>query len=262
MKIDHEYISNNNVIDDYLLNSLSEEVESAFEEHLLNCEVCRKDVLQTEKVIAGFEYFNKEAKDLKMLKPREKSYRSIRIFIQAAAVILFAAIISILYFHNRNSSRISVNNAKDSVKSNQAEIKFVSDSTEERNIQKTDNNSPLSQPEGKAVLQKKYALNDLSFEPLPVLENAIGNQLRGTEIIVRKPAVSEKFTDGDSVTFDWSINDSSIVWLVIKNNRGETMLKETVSPPVIKQLNKPGLFYWHLMVNNDIIYTGKIVVNE
>lgn len=47
MKIDHEYISNNNVIDDYLLNSLSEEVESAFEEHLLNCEVCRKDVLQT-----------------------------------------------------------------------------------------------------------------------------------------------------------------------------------------------------------------------
>lgn len=52
------------------------------------------------------------------------------------------------------------------------------------------------------------------------------------------------------------------VWLVIKNNRGETILKETGSPPVIKQLNKPGLFYWHLMVNNDIIYTGKIVVKE
>jgi hypothetical protein len=89
-----------------------------------------------------------------MLKPRKKSYRSIENIHPAAAAILFAAIISILYFHNRNSSRISENNAKDSVKSNQAEIKFVSDSTEERNIQKTDTNSPFNQPEAKPFYKR------------------------------------------------------------------------------------------------------------
>jgi hypothetical protein len=262
MKFDHEEIDKNNVIEDYLLGNLSEEDESGFEEHLLNCEICRDRVLQTERVIDGLEDSTVELTYNRVSETREKSKRLRSLLMRIAAVFLLATAIFILYVHTNNTSRTLGKIAED--KTGEGLSNHLADtiSSEELSEQKKDSNSIKDLRENITVLRNDTTFPSLAYQPSPVLENAIGNQVRGTAVIVKVPAISEYFMKGDTITFNWNILNHSQAWFVIKNNRGVTVFKENVSPPKRKQLNKPGLFYWQLRIDEDVVYTGKIVIKE
>jgi len=262
MTFDHEYINDNNLIEDYLLGVLPEEVEAAFEEHLLTCEICRTRLLQTEKVLDGLKQTAGEFQYKKIPEAGKITNTSISIFLRIAAIVLFVALIPGLYIYIKNSSRISAGKVADRNEIIQTEPLSVADSTEEISERKTEINTITPKQENNYEFSKDTLLKYIAYEPFPVLENAIGEMVRGATVSVKTPAVSDVYRKNDTIIFNWIIPDRPSVWFVLKNNRGTTLVNENAFPPVRKHLNRAGLYYWQLIIDNDVIYTGKFIVKE
>jgi hypothetical protein len=109
---------------------------------------------------------------------------------------------------------------------------------------------------------KDTLIKYVAYEPSPVLENAIGEIVRGATVSVKTPAVSDVYKKYDTIIFNWTIPDHTSARFVLKNNRGTTLVNENEFPPVRKHLNSEGLYYWQLIIDNDVIYTGKFIVKE
>jgi hypothetical protein len=262
MTFDHEYISKNNLIEDYLLGILPEEDEGAFEEHLLTCEVCRTKLLQTEKILDGLKHIAGEFPVRRIPEAGKIKNPSFSKFLRIAAIVLFAALIPGLYVYIKNSTRISENKVANRDEITQKGPSSVVDSTEETGKQKTDIKTITPKQANKSEFSKDTLLQYLAYEPSPVMENAIGEMVRGANVSVRTPAISDVFKKNETIVFNWIIPDRSSARFVLKNNRGTTLVNENVFPPVRKHLKEAGLYYWQLIIDDDVIYTGKIIVNE
>lgn len=111
----------------------------------------------------------------------------------------------------------------------------------------------------KATTEK--AIPDLQqFEPLAYLEGQLSRVLRGSSSFeVKAPVQADSLTTGNSCLFHWSGREGQITYLKILNNKGRPMIeKETKQSSISVTLpDQPGLYYWQLESEDDLIYLHK-----
>jgi hypothetical protein len=113
-----------------------------------------------------------------------------------------------------------------------------------------------------SVPEPKNPLLAERFFPLNSLENLVGESTRADDILLLEPESALKIHSGDTVTFAWKTESSDPVEICLFDNTGRKVL--TVRPT--GKLNylmktgklKPGLYYWKLLKNDQLVTAGKI----
>jgi hypothetical protein len=100
--MDHKEIEQKDVVERYVLHQLSIEDENQFEEHLLYCGKCRRDLATMEQIIYGIQH---EGRHEKRSDSKNKSLYLYRI---AAAVVLISVAIFLINYILNNRETMSV----------------------------------------------------------------------------------------------------------------------------------------------------------
>jgi hypothetical protein len=111
--------------------------------------------------------------------------------------------------------------------------------------------TPLTSP------PERYAAN---FAESPTLERFVDRSFRSGDIIIQSPTVGEIMRD--SLVFDWEAQIAPPFVLRIVNNREDPVSRHTVtgSHYVLARRFTPGLYYWKLESNDQLVYVGKFLV--
>jgi hypothetical protein len=103
-----------------------------------------------------------------------------------------------------------------------------------------------------------------NFDVYPVFENLIREKYRsGLYIRIISPQKDQQFSIYASILFSWESKLYESLKIIILNNKAELIveIKDVVDNTVIfnKKL-QPGLYYWKLETENDLVYLGKFVI--
>jgi len=263
MKLTHNEIEKKNIIENYVMGRLNQEEELAFEEHILSCDECRQKCDHLQKIIEASE--NKLIAE-NIIKQTEDSRKvksgvQFRILLGTAASLVILVGTIFLILNTRKPSYIATykESITDSVvissDNNKVEISDKNDTTavEKNEIPEEKYEKNLPDNQQKSLIAQAYHTH-------PVFESAIENQLRSNGISVSSPQNSEIYTRNQEIKFNWETDARTDLVLIIRDNSGIILFKEKVPSDYIYRIKALGLYYWQLMDNNDIIYTGKFLV--
>ncbi len=112
------------------------------------------------------------------------------------------------------------------------------------------------------VTQHDRQIDPTRFEILPYLEEMVNDVDRSASLEVVSPKNEMNFK-GD-VVFAWEGTDIFPVYLKLLNNLGEEIYSFTLEKnrfELAEELS-PGLYYWKLESEDDLLYVGKFFINR
>lgn len=100
------------------------------------------------------------------------------------------------------------------------------------------------------------------YEANPILEGLVENSYRSWSLQVRSPAQGQEFGTGEPVAFRWRLDAAEAVTLVILNNRAAQVFDTVVTKSRFhnKYYFPPGLYYWKIQSDEEIVFIGKFKV--
>ena len=241
----HEDFARNNAAEKYTLGQLSEKEEVSFEEHLLFCDVCRKEVQehnQIKEVVTKYAIVSDHVLSIETKKtPR---VRSIGFFSRIAASIL--VIIGISWFVLAHLG----------IKNNKHENQMVHTQNLIKNRTET---NVLNKDSVKGNLMAKNDQNN--FTELLRFESQINQEYRSDAIEIISPKKPEMYKSSENINFQWKKSAIEKLILGLYDNKGKLIFQEKITSNFhFKQVLPPGLYYWQLETEDDIVYTGKFSV--
>ncbi|MBN1790394.1 MAG: zf-HC2 domain-containing protein [Bacteroidales bacterium] len=255
MAFDHKDIDKNNIIEDYLLGNLSDEDETEFEEHLLYCESCREKYRQQEKLLQTMEYSLSKSTEYPSIAPHMKKTTTWMMLSRVAAVIIILSGLAFIFFQIAHRS----------VHPKTVHIPLPSEAKQDTDIAFIGEQAKTAESDSRQISKKHDSIGETDmlaqvFETMPVFENAVHSVFRSSGVEVINPADSSVYLTGEAIVFNWRTDSKPEAILVIRNNRGEVIATETASPPVRYMLQNPGLYYWQLMLKDESVFTGKLLI--
>lgn len=229
------------LIENYILHQLSSEQENDFEEHLLFCINCQRELECIKKTImlVRHEIPENNLSSLREQKGRTISYKFIlKIAALIAILMSFTYIISLL-LNNKSNSDYSLTQV-DSIKKNQYDtLKNI-----EIQIQKND------------ILTQSY-------NKMPEFEKFIKNSLRSENLIIIKPQNGQRLKIKQNIVIEWESNTYDTLNLVIFNNKAKVLLeKRNCRKYILENQLRQGLYYWQLETNEESLFTGKFLIQN
>jgi hypothetical protein len=108
-------------------------------------------------------------------------------------------------------------------------------------------------------LKKEENLLAANFEPSPNLEGLVQNDFRSTSIEALSPVVGK--VTSQPITFKWKNYDGPVT-LKVLTNKEETVFTSTTeaSNLTMKKNLIPGLYYWKLETDEELLFVGKFIV--
>jgi hypothetical protein len=262
-KITHEQVEKRNMIEDYVLGRLNNNEESVLEEHMIECEDCRSRCLVMENIIRASEQRIIENDNPVLPEQKKETFPGpyFRKLLQiAAAFLVIAGFLYFLFNANKNDNKkirknITVSNIDSTVHN------LVSDSVHNQNDKIAEHDrSTGKKHDGDYKTPEENLLLTEAFTPSPVFESAIRNHLRSFGIRVISPGDSAIFKVNHEIEFKWQTDSEQDLTLIIRKNTGEIISKNSVPSVYSGNIARPGLYYWQLLNDDDIIYTGKLYV--
>ena len=236
---------NDSFYESYVLGKLTKLEEDLFEEHMLTCQHCRKQLEIIEAIILSIKNSPKIEKSNSIFYNSKTKSAIIRYSI-AASIALFLGGSTYLYLQRFNNQKEVVTDAQ----------KSPNDTT--HNSKKKNVDSIKIQ--GKTNISNDKELLALAYKPNPIFENAIDDYLRSGSLVILKPALAAKVKTGDTLRFEWEYHTPTLM-LVIFNNAGEIIFqKEIRTPFILEDYLKKGLYYWQLENSNESLFTGKFLI--
>jgi hypothetical protein len=250
MGMEHKYIVDEGIIENYLLHRLNERETDDFEEHLLFCKECRNQLAETKEILTLTQYMAIHTPGSETRKDdTKKGAIPYRRWMKAAAVLLFAVCSAGIIWSLLQKPTVTLV----STESNSDTVKNIRDSLP---IDGNQSKEILSQ---NVVPVKKELLSD-NYKEHPLYENAIRNNLRGESIKILSPERSKRIKFGEEVVFSFKDYKSEFLLSVI-NNEGKTIFEKAVKIPFILPLELPkGLYYWEITENDEVVFVSKFLI--
>lgn len=106
-----------------------------------------------------------------------------------------------------------------------------------------------------------------NYEPLPEFEKLTGSVTRSGQVVLFSPQVIFSVTAGTEVPFKWRYDgNSATLSLVIMDNHGipvaEYCMLTTGSFKLKTNMLAIGLYYWKILVNDEMALMGKLIVRR
>lgn len=112
--------------------------------------------------------------------------------------------------------------------------------------------------------QKPKDLYAANFIPSEDYEALIGTDLRSEALKISKPQPASHFKPEDLITFSWNFENFESLFVTVFNNREEIIARQENSDTTfsINSLSEPGLYYWQLENEAEILHVGKIFIDK
>lgn len=106
-----------------------------------------------------------------------------------------------------------------------------------------------------------YATN---FIPADDYEALIGTTFRSNAIKVVSPENGSHFKKQELITFSWDLENSEFLYITILNNREEIISRQQTSVAEHREagISMPGLYYWKLENEQELLYVGKFYIDN
>ena len=110
------------------------------------------------------------------------------------------------------------------------------------------------------ILRQPASVPSKNFETLPYFEEILSDVSRSESITVLSPEVGAVIQD--KPLFKWEDLEEERVYLIILDNQGNELFRFTTHKNQFKLSKKlnPGLYYWKLESEEDLLFLGKFVV--
>jgi hypothetical protein len=262
--MEHREVIQGGMIEKYVMHRLSGDLETAFEEHLLNCKKCREELATLKLSRQAIEdatyhkiFFPEDADQKSSLSLNAyRTGRVRRILAIAAGIAVLMGIGSLMIYHftgKETQNRISGVNPVDS-----------SDVV----IAGTDNQDSVAESAKAFSLRHQnkdrlYAniMQEEAFRPNPLFEGMVKNTYRSGSISMLEPSDSINIYTESTVVFKWRASASIDLNLTILTNKGVKLAGLRGEKALIfNGFKKPGLYYWKLDNESETLAAGKIIV--
>ena len=265
MKLNHKQIEDREVIENYILGKLDKKYELAFEEHMLICEECRRKCELLENILDASE--SKLKDESKSVDHSQKSKLNSILFsdrmlrIAAALVVLIS--ITYLIFNSRKPSLIAEKETLSVDSTDKITVsKILSEDSTDTYPSKVSTDNKQDKLLQENIRKQEDIVLARLYEPSPVFENATQEQWRSTGIIVQSPIDSIMYSKGENIEFIWQYKLQNNIIIILRDNKGKAILTEEVVSGYERKIESPGLYYWQLMIEDEIIYTGKFSIDS
>lgn len=101
------------------------------------------------------------------------------------------------------------------------------------------------------------------FSTADHFEDMMGTTFRSeVKVEINTPTVDQSFALGQAVQFNWTQTQTKNLMLNVYNNKEQVVFGTNTrnNQPVSWMAQKPGLYYWQLETEDDILHTGKFLV--
>lgn len=246
--MEHSDVIENEIIEGYLLHRLNENETDDFEEHLLYCNECRNQLTRTKTNLGLIQYMalhTVSRESTKIIAPQKASLFGYWVKVAAALFFIFGSATLLWFLVRKPEMPLTQYNSKSD------QIKKVKDSIVPNDVS---NNT----------LKKELAINsnEKFFRKLPSFETQIDQEYRSEAIEIISPKNNmEALTSAEKIDFQWQKPGVENLVLMLYNNNGKLIFQKKISSIFhFKQRLQPGLYYWQLETEDDIVYTGKFSV--
>jgi len=226
------------------LNQLPPEVI----DHLEECMKCKHEVTELHSIQKEVNYANLGPHPyFDHLKPRNNWNYLWRV---AAVVLVTSGLCYLVFSKLKDGDYQAINKSqvRDSLEIQQKE-NVASDHKKEN--QSAEKIQQVKEPGSK---------NLLAYTPSPVLEDLIQTNTRSSDIKILSPYNND--TLKGSIKFQWEFKSDEKLWLKIVDNSEKELYNYSVQEDqfVLQERLKPGLYYWKLETQDDLVHVGKFFV--
>ena len=277
------------VIEDYVTGSLSQEDIDAFDEHCFNCDLCFQELRLKEEMAALIKEEGKTIFSDYLEKQRVKGVGLVRSLIDKLprlnlewetpqlvyATVAVGAVAVICFFVAK--SMISPDKAGKILQENYlAEQQDTLEIVEQQQF--AESQQPVQKQETKPLekeVEEKskdvsggagidprqlYAEN---FKTSPFMEEMVNSySVRSYSITVLSPKIDENIKG--NILFQWEEIQEAPIYLKLLNNQAVELHSFTPenNQLLFTEKLKPGLYYWKLESEDDVLFVGKFFVEE
>jgi predicted secreted protein len=103
-----------------------------------------------------------------------------------------------------------------------------------------------------------------NFIPADDYEALVGTTFRSNTINILGPEAGLHFQKEELITFSWDLKNSEFLYITILNNREEIVSRQEISVPRYEtsKISTPGLYYWKLENEEELLYVGKFYIDN
>ncbi len=251
------------LISEYILQELTDEECTRFEEHYFQCEECYKELRSAEDSLVLIKSKGKQLKENPAITNTvnsifEKLFPSFSEPVRWGIAISSAALVlALIYF--------SVFTARNEIPAETKLTEESSDSTEQLVEDFVHDKEKLPKPDDKELIA---VLSGRAFEINPYYEELLMENLRSSLEVVEKvtsPDIGEEITTG-KVNFSITLKENIPLELKVLNNNEDVVFTSKIDQNIFPDINLaisqnaikvPGLYYWRLEDENEVYYIGK-----
>ena len=245
---------------DFLLNENSKRPSDSTLHHVEHCVMCKDNImdvflcLKNSRPRLNTKPFQPLLPETGMQKTFRKNYSYLKkiaasFFIMALFITIYFTVIDNQLFQRRevlqnNKTAISNQNNQNSLTTTKKPNQI---NTHRNTLQATEDNS--------------YKQNK-NFKINPNLEYMINSQLRDESIKVNSPANNSIVNN--NIMFAWESFPSKPIQLKILNNQNDILFEYSIQTNnfVLKEKLSPGLYYWKLENQIDLLHVGKFFIEK
>ncbi len=233
-------------------DGLSDRERECIENHLKLCDPCR----QKFQEVSGFDWsFGEQSSHEKKSIVRFLQSSDVLKYAAAAAVVMAIAVSVFLYFGNTPKESLTVEAAKKDAPKNQTDSSLTADNGKKNQSESLNGQTEKKNKLAGAMLAENFVEN-------PLLESFIDQKYRSTTMFeLISPAKGD--TVKMPVEFKWRSDTKTHHYLVVllDNRNNEVWNGSTMgSRIVVNQALHPGLYYWKLQADNDLMGVRKFYI--
>lgn len=276
------------LIEDYVTGALSQEEMDAFDEHCFNCDLCFQELRLKEEMAAlikaeGKAIFSDYLAKQKVTKvgfvqalidrlPRLNFEWQIPQWVYAPVAVGAVAVICFVIAKNtilpeRTGKIFQENYISEQQKTPEiTEQEQFTESQQPGQKEETKHSAQKAQDKPKNVsggaggvdVRQRYAEN---FKASPFMEEMVNSySVRSYAITVLSPKIDEDVKG--NIFFQWEETEEEPIYLKILNNQAIELYSFTPenNQVLFTEKLKPGLYYWKLESEEDLLFVGKFFV--
>jgi len=245
---------------DYMLNENSANPSENLFHHVENCPICKDNIMDVLLCLKNNRPRLKTKPFLSLLPERDKqeAYRKNYPYLKRVAASFFIMALFITFYFTvidkqlfqrsgdlkNNQTAITNQNSQNSPPSTDTSSRFK--------------NNEFSLPKTESVVDNQ----NKNFRINPNLEYMVNSQLRDETIKVNSPTNNSVVKN--NILFAWEPFTSKSIQLKILNNENDILFEYTIQSNtfVLVETLSPGLYYWKLENQTDLLYVGKFFIGK
>ncbi len=240
---------------------LNENFDGSLQElqaHLETCEACRREVVELYGLIATMPPENREEPEDQEDADQPAPARDAAPRLHPAWRWLLVAVTALLAFWVYQITRQTPQSLAPggNVPAPSPEQLLSPQQKPDRPVAET------TTPDRTTPEQQESDLYAANFVPSDQLEGLSGEVFRSDGFNALSPALNQVFRPGSTISFQWKQDADQALQLIVLDNLGKELFREAIAATQFEWTTpkRPGLYYWKLESEEELLYTGKFLL--